>query len=128
MYLNIPEFNHFKILKMATLSAVWLKKSDMELMVKKCLATDAKGIELTIAVNDECSNYQQNVKGFVSQSKEDREAGKNKYYVLNGRTYWSDGVATPAFDKYGKPLDGKNPPSAATPANLEGIEGDGLPF
>ena len=49
------------------------------------------GIELTISINDTTNNYNQNVSAFVAQTKEQREAKTNKFYVGNGRTVWTDG-------------------------------------
>ena len=38
---------------------------------------------------------------FVSQSKEDKDAGKQKFFVANGRTVWSntDGVFVPSYEE-----------------------------
>ena len=45
----------------------------------------------TISVNDETNDYGQNVSAFDSMTKEEREAGKNKVYIGNGKVVWTDG-------------------------------------
>lgn len=45
----------------------------------------------TISINDEVyGNYNQNVRGYASQSQEDQNAKKDKFYFLNGKTVWSN--------------------------------------
>ena len=61
------------------------------------------GISITISINDEVNNYGQNISAFVAQTKEQREAKTNKFYVGNGRTVWTDGKIQ-AFE-YKKDLD-----------------------
>ena len=45
----------------------------------------------TVSVNDETNQYGQNVSAFDSLTKEEREAGKQKTYIGNGRVLWTDG-------------------------------------
>ena len=45
---------------------------------------------MTISVSDD-SRYGNNVAIFDSQSKEEREAKKNRNYLGNGRVLWTDG-------------------------------------
>jgi hypothetical protein len=45
----------------------------------------------TISVNDQTNDYGQNVSAFDSLTKEEREAGKNKSYIGNGKVVWTDG-------------------------------------
>jgi len=45
----------------------------------------------TISVNDETNDYGQNVSAFDSMTKEEREAGKSKSYIGNGKVVWTDG-------------------------------------
>jgi len=45
----------------------------------------------TVSVNDQTNDYGQNVSAFDSMSKEEREAGKNKTYIGNGKVIWTDG-------------------------------------
>lgn len=76
---------------MASLANIYLKKETIETLLKGCNTKDLKGIEITLSINDESNKYGQNVTGFVSQSKEEREAKKEKYYVGNGSVFWTDG-------------------------------------
>jgi hypothetical protein len=75
---------------MATLNNLYLKKETLQTMLDTLDRKGEKGIALTVAVNDDAANYGQNVSAFVSQSKEDREAKKPKFYVGNGKTFWSN--------------------------------------
>jgi len=51
-----------------------------------------KGIylDLTVAVNDELNEYDQDCSAWVAQSKESREAGETKIYIGNGKVFWTD--------------------------------------
>lgn len=82
---------------MASLHSTWIKLEVLETMVEVLKKRNEKGIEVTISVNDEANNYGQNVTTFVAQSKEERESKKQKFYVGNGKTFWTDGkVSVPA--------------------------------
>ena len=99
---------------MAVLLDIYMKKETLETLLKTVTAKNEKGLSITISVNDETNEYGQNVSGFVSQTKEAREAKKPKYYVGNGKVFWTDGKITKAVQ------------SQATPANDD--DGDKLPF
>ena len=45
----------------------------------------------TLSVNDEANQYGQNVALTDSQTKEEREAKKQKNYLGNGNVVWTDG-------------------------------------
>lgn len=45
----------------------------------------------TIGINDEANQFGQNVSLTDSQTKEEREAKKSKYYIGNGNVIWTDG-------------------------------------
>src|SRR6188768_1603382 len=75
---------------MGSLSSLYIKKETLEMLLKGVTAKGEKGIEITISINDETNNYGQNLTSFVSQSKEQREAKKEKYYVGNGKVFWTD--------------------------------------
>ena len=51
-----------------------------------------KGIylDLTMAVNDEVNDYDQDCSAWVAQSQESREAGEAKNYLGNGKVFWTD--------------------------------------
>jgi hypothetical protein len=81
---------------MSSLSSFYLKKETLETLLKTVNAKGEKGVEITISISDEQNNYGQNVSGFVSQTKEQREAKKQRYFVGNGKVFWSDGKITVA--------------------------------
>lgn len=84
---------------MASLSSIYIKKEVLETLLKGVNAKQEKGIELTISINEETNQYGQNLSGYVSQSKEQRDAKKDKYYVGNGKVFWTDGKITLATKK-----------------------------
>ncbi|AXF52581.1 MAG: hypothetical protein [Caudoviricetes sp.] len=79
---------------MSALSSIYIKKEVLEVMLDVMTKKDMKGIELTASINDESNHYGQNVSVYVSQSKEEREAGAKKFYVGNGSVFWTDGKIT----------------------------------
>lgn len=76
---------------MSSLNSLYIKTDVLEKLAATAKKKNLKGIDLTISIADEGNNYGQNVSAFISQSKEDREAGKQKAYVGNGNTFWTDG-------------------------------------
>ena len=76
---------------MSSLSEIYIKKEVLETMLKTVIAKNEKGVSITISINDEVNQYGQNLSGFVSQTKEQREAKKDKFYVGNGKVFWHDG-------------------------------------
>ena len=76
---------------MSALLDIYIKAEVLETLSKTVQKKGEKGLSLTISVSDNTSEYGQNVSGYVSQSKEDREAEKKKFYVGNGRVFWTDG-------------------------------------
>jgi hypothetical protein len=53
----------------------------------------------TVSVNDDSNQYGQNVGAIDSQTKEEREAKKNKLYIGNGTVVWTDGSIKTAEKK-----------------------------
>ena len=88
----------------------WRKLSQIRLKKR-----DDKGVSITISINDETNDYDQNVSAYVSQSKEEREEKKKKFYVGNGKVYCTDGKITVATK------------TKAAPAATDGKKDD-LPF
>jgi hypothetical protein len=84
---------------MSSLSEIYLKKETLETLLKTVTAKGENGVSITISTSDETNNYGQNVTGFVSQTKEQREAKAGKYYVGNGKVFWTDGKITVAKKK-----------------------------
>lgn len=76
---------------MASLSDIYIKRETVELLHKAFQQSDQKGIAITISTNDESNEYGQNTTAYVSQTKEEREEGKKKFYIGNGRVFWTDG-------------------------------------
>ena len=101
---------------MSSLSEIYIKKEVLETMLKTVIAKNQKGVSITISINDETNQYGQNLSGFVSQTKEQREAKKDKFYVGNGKVFWTDGKIT-------KP-EAKQQDQQSAPQEEEGI----LPF
>jgi hypothetical protein len=84
---------------MSSLSEIYLKKEVLETLLKTVTAKGENGVSITISTSDDTNNYGQNVTSFVSQTKEQREAKANKYYVGNGKVFWTDGKITVAKKK-----------------------------
>lgn len=84
---------------MSSLAEVYIKKETLETMLKVINAKNQPGISLQIGINDETNSYGQNVSVSVSQTKEEREAKKDKYYVGNGKVFYTDGKITKAEKK-----------------------------
>lgn len=99
---------------MALLISAYFTKAKLQEMLN---AAD-KGIAVTIAVNDEANQYQQNVVVSKSQTREEREAKTPKVYYGNGQVLWHDGKITLAPKKDAAPQN-------ATPSN---DAFDSLPF
>lgn len=76
---------------MAALIETYLKIDTLETILSVLKSRGEKGVKLTTAINNEQDNYGNNVAQWVSQSKEDREAGKKKFYTGNGKVLWTDG-------------------------------------
>jgi len=77
---------------MSSLSSLYLKKDTLKTIVKTLEKKGENGIEITISINDETNDYDQNVTAYVSQSKEDREAKKKRFYLGNGKCFWTNGT------------------------------------
>lgn len=50
-------------------------------------------VNLTMSVNDE-TRYGNNTSVYVSQTKEERDAKKQKTFIGNGKVVWNNGVIT----------------------------------
>jgi hypothetical protein len=101
---------------MSALLDLYLKEETLEVLLKTVKAKALKGVSLTLSVNDETNQYGQNVSAFVSQSKEDRDAKKEKYYTGNGKVIWTDGKIIVAVRK------------DIAPAPVMDQDNGGLPF
>ena len=77
---------------MSSLNSIYIKTETLRTLFETLDKKGEKGIELTISISDEVNEYDQNLSSFVAQTKEQREAKKTRFYVGNGRTFWTDGT------------------------------------
>ncbi len=85
---------------MATLTTLYLKKEIIDVLKVTLEKKDLKGIEITINISDEDNKFGQNVSAYVSQSKQDREEKKKRFYIGNGRVVWTDGKISVAKNTF----------------------------
>ena len=100
---------------MSTIANIYFKKDVLETLLKTVNAKNEKGVSITLSISDDVNQYGQNVSGFVTQTKEQREQKKQKFYVGNGEVVWTDGNIVKG---------GKVQPQTET----ETAKQDGLPF
>jgi hypothetical protein len=103
---------------MASLADIYVKIETLETLLKTLKAKNEKGINITVSQDDKTNEYGSNVSAYVSQSKEDREAKKNKFYVGNGKVFWTNGTVSLA-EKRDK---------GQRPAQAKADDDDDLPF
>ena len=103
---------------MATLSNIYIKKDMLQKLIEVLDKKGEKGISIDLSTNEESNEYGQNVSAYVSQTKEQRDAKKPRFYVGNGKVFWTDGKVTLGSKK--------NETHTAVPIKEE--QGDGLPF
>lgn len=75
---------------MAQLANLYIKKDTLQTILKTLEAKGTDGLEFTLSINDNANDYGQNISAFVSQTKEQREQGMKKFYVGNGKNFWSN--------------------------------------
>lgn len=76
---------------MASLSEIYIKAEVLDLILKTVRKKELKGVGITINISDKSNAYGSNVSAHISQSKEDREAKKEKFLVGFGKVFWTDG-------------------------------------
>ncbi len=76
---------------MASLSNIYIKEETLETLLNTIRKKGEKGISIDISINDETNQWGQNVSAWVSQTKEQREAKKDRFYVGNGKCFWNNG-------------------------------------
>ena len=84
---------------MANLSEIFIKQETLETLLNTVKAKGLKGVSITISQNDTANEWGQNVNSYVSQSKEDREAKKPKFYTGSGKIFWSDNKSAVVAEK-----------------------------
>lgn len=77
---------------MASLNNVYFKLETLEKLVDVLKKKKENGISIDFSINDTTNDYGQNISAYVSQTKEEREAKKQRFYVGNGKTFWTDGT------------------------------------
>jgi len=110
---------------MGSLSSIYLKKETLETLLKVVSQKSVAGVEITVSINDDSKKFEsksgdvfQNVSAYVSQTKEDRDSKKDKFYVGNGKCFWTDGKIVVA---------GNSQSSTSQPSQKAKVEDD-LPF
>ena len=78
---------------MASLNSLYIKKEVLETLLNVLTKKGEKVIELTVNISDTENQYGQNVSAWVSQTKEQRQAKKERFFVGNGKQFWTDGVS-----------------------------------
>lgn len=76
---------------MASLSNIYIKTETLETLLNVVKKKGEKGIYIDISISDETNQWGQNVSSWVSQTKEQREAKKDRFYVGNGKCFWENG-------------------------------------
>ena len=79
---------------MSSLASIYIKTEKLKEMLHILEVKQAPGIELTLSLSDEPNQYGQNLRCYVSQTKEQRDEKKPKFYVGNGKVFWTDGKIT----------------------------------
>jgi hypothetical protein len=102
---------------MAALLDLYIKLETLETLLKVIKTKNEKGVALTISINDETNKFGQNVTSYVSQTKEQQEAKKERYYVGNGKVFWTKGNVEKAIKKEESTKEAKNTVSAQKAAD-----------
>lgn len=103
---------------MSNLSEIYITAEKLETILKTVKAKGEKGVSITLSTQDETNQYGQNVSAYISQTKEQREAKADRYYIGNGKVFWTDGSIKVAEKK-----------QESTPAPVQENKGkDELPF
>lgn len=84
---------------MANLSEIFLKQETLETLLNTVKTKGLKGVSITISQNDTANEWGQNVNSYVSQTKEEREAKKPKFYTGSGKVFWSDNKPAMVVEK-----------------------------
>lgn len=79
---------------MSALGEIYIKAEKIEKILSVLKSKNMKGISITLSINDESNDYGQNISAYASQSKEDRDNKKEKFYIGNGKVFWTDGKVT----------------------------------
>lgn len=102
---------------MAALAEIYMKIETLEKIVQVLKKKGEKGIGVTVSLSDKSNSYGSNVSAYVTQSKEDREAKKDKFPVGFGKVFWTDG----------KIVKGEKPATTSAPSSNSSND-DEIPF
>jgi hypothetical protein len=103
---------------MSSLNNIYIKVETLETLLNVVKKKGDKGVSIDISLSDETNQYGQNLTAYVTQTKEQRDEKKPRFYIGNGKCYWTDGKITVAK---------KNEVHQAVPVNNTN-ESDDLPF
>lgn len=112
---------------MAILAELYFKKETLETLIKTLTAKKENGVSITVAISNDNKEFtrddgrviQQNGSAYVSQSKDDRDAGKDRFYVANGRKVWDDGLMPDSLKVF---------KDTTSDQGVDGDQDDDLPF
>lgn len=77
---------------MASLSDFYIKKETLEQMLHTMNSRGMKGVNITVAIEDEANQFGKNVSAYVSQTKEEKDSKKKRFYIGSGNTFWTNGI------------------------------------
>jgi len=77
---------------------------NLQKLPKEKFVQGKKGVyyNFTISVNDETNQFGNNVVMYDSQTKEEREAKKDKVYIGDGKVVWTNGSSVTAKREEGE--------------------------
>jgi hypothetical protein len=77
---------------------------NLQKLPKEKFVQGKKGVyyNFTISVNDETNQFGNNVVMYDSQTKEEREARKDKVYIGDGKVVWTNGSSVTAKREEGE--------------------------
>lgn len=73
---------------MSALLDIYIKRETLAVLLDTIRKKDEKGVAITISCDDKTNQYGQNVSAWVSQTREQREAKVQRYYVGNGKVHY----------------------------------------
>jgi len=111
---------------MSSLSEIYFKKETLQTIIDVLNKKGENGISITISTSDESKVFTtsngkeifQNVSAYISQSEEDRKAKKDRFYVANGKCFWTDGKISVAGKPQEQAQQQSSGSSSAAPSDL----------
>lgn len=100
---------------MSALLSGYITLDKLKEIVRVVESKNEKGFDFTASIGEETNQYGQNVSFYASQSKDEREAKKTKYYFSNGKVFWTDGKIQVATKKDAAPVQSAAPPDTDLP-------------